>query len=84
MGGIEPIKWKVYNTFFNFQLKRIVTWDGILTWALTKKDAIRIRDKQLEESTDNKGIYSNYRNLDAVPEGWEIPLQIKYEQKELF
>lgn len=79
------IRWKVYNKTLPFSLVAILKWDGVFVEAESEDEAIEIRKQQLEDLDGrcNNG-YIKYRHLFAIPEGWELPLNINYTQKDLF
>jgi len=85
-------KWKVYNVIISFSLKVSFQWDGVYIEAPNKDEAIKLKNKQLDhiefsrfsmtskKDWDTKN-YITYRNLHAIPEGWEIPMNIQFQQR---
>jgi len=79
-------KWKVFEVFVSYNPYREVQlhdWDGVLTEAETRQEAIKIRKAELDKE-DAKLLYLTVRNLSAVPETWDLPLDFWYTQPELF
>lgn len=72
-------KWKVYEVNIFGQFTR---WDGSIIEANGASYACE--KKYILTKNDLHKVHFNYVNYYAVPEGWELPLSIKYIQPELF
>jgi hypothetical protein len=76
-------KWKVYTVMWIWDkkikkpIKRYIPWDGTVVEAESRQEATFICDEKI--------TYSRYYEYyDAVPDYWEVPLEINYIQPELF
>jgi len=67
------MRWKVYLESYT---QYFIGWDGEYTLANTSSEAIRIRYSKYDDGRTICGF------LQAVPEGWELPLQFNYQQQD--
>jgi hypothetical protein len=83
------MKWKVFESYVTclsptyFYREILGNWDGVLTEAETFQEAIEIRRQELDKE-DAKLLIFTDRKLSAVPETWDLPLNLCYTQPELF
>lgn len=72
-------RWKVYE--ISRYKNRCITWDKTILETETAEEAIAIQRERTKYYTVGGNIF--YKRYHAIPEGWEVPIRIRYRQLEL-